>query len=89
MTIFNLIHLIRRNKSAETAKNRLHILISQEKTEKNGPDYLHTLRCEILALIAKHTKADLDKVNVELHHKDKNAILELIVTLPDEVATTA
>ncbi|OGT51064.1 MAG: cell division topological specificity factor MinE [Gammaproteobacteria bacterium RIFCSPHIGHO2_12_FULL_42_13] len=87
MTVFNLIRYFRRNSSAQTAKNRLHIIIAQEKSEQ-GPDYIQTLRREILALVSKYTEADLDKVSVQLHHKDNNAILELNVTLPDKVATT-
>ena len=89
MTIFNLIRYFRRDDSAKTAKNRLHILIAQEKSEENGPDYLNTLRREILAVVAKYTQADLDKVTVELHHKDNNAILELNIVLPDKIAISA
>lgn len=89
MNISNLMSYFRRNKSAQTAKNRLHIIIAQEKAEKNGPDYLHTLRREILAVVAKYTNADLDQVNVELHHKDNNAILELNITLPDGATVPA
>lgn len=86
MSIFNILSYFRKNKSAETARNRLHIIIAQEKAEKNGPDYLQALRKEILLLVAKYTNADVDQVNVELHHKDNNAILELNVTLPDRLA---
>jgi len=86
MSIFNIFQYFRKSKSADKAKNRLHIIIAQEKAEKNGPDYLQSLRREILLLVAKYTNADVDQVNVELHHKDNNAILELNVTLPDRVA---
>lgn len=87
MNILNIMNYFRKNKSAEIAKNRLHIIIAQEKSQKNSPDYLPTLRQEILKLVAKYTNADIDQVNVELHHKDNNAILELNVTLPDQVTT--
>lgn len=83
--IFNVIHYFKKNKSAEIAKNRLHIIIAQEKAEKNSPDYLPMLRQEILNLVAKYTKANISDVNVELHRKDNNAILELNVTLPEAV----
>ncbi|OGT47962.1 MAG: cell division topological specificity factor MinE [Gammaproteobacteria bacterium RIFCSPHIGHO2_12_FULL_38_11] len=82
----SIFQYFRKNKSADKAKNRLHIIIAQEKSEKNGPDYLQSLRREILLLVAKYTNADVDQVNVELHHKDNNAILELNVTLPDRAA---
>jgi cell division topological specificity factor len=85
VNISTLMGYFRKNKSAEVAKNRLHIIIAQEKSQKNSPDYLPMLRQEILKVVAKYTNADIDHVNVELHHKDNNAILELNVTLPDQV----
>ena len=89
MNIFNIMNYFRKNKSAEIAKNRLHIIIAQEKSQKNSPDYLPMLRQEILKVVAKYTNADINQVNVELHHKDNNAILELNVTLPDQIATAS
>lgn len=83
--ISGLMNYFRRGKTAQIAKNRLHIIIAQEKSDQNSPDYLSTLRQEILKLVAKYTQADISKVNVELHHKDNNAILELNVTLPDKI----
>jgi len=89
MNIAGIMSYFRRNKSAAAAKNRLHIIIAQEKFQKDAPDYLPMLRQEILRVVAKYTEADLDKVNVELHHKDNNAILELNITLPDGVTVPA
>ena len=85
MNILNVMTYFRRNKSAQIAKNRLHIIIAQEKSEKGSPDYLPMLRQEILKVVAKYTNADMEQVNVELHCKDNNAILELNVTLPDRM----
>lgn len=89
MNILNVMTYFRRNKSAQIAKNRLHIIIAQEKSEKGSPDYLPMLRQEILKVVAKYTNADMGQVNVELHCKDNNAILELNVTLPDNRLVTA
>lgn len=85
MNLSNIMSYFRRNKTAQTARNRLHIIIAQEKFQKDAPDYLPMLRQEILRVVAKYTNADLDSVNIELHHKDNNAILELNITLPDGV----
>jgi cell division topological specificity factor len=82
------MNYFRKNKSAQVAKNRLHIIIAQEKSQKNSPDYLPMLRQEILKVVAKYTNANMDQVNIELHCKDNNAILELNVTLPDLVTAT-
>ena len=89
MNILNIMNYFRKNKSAEIAKNRLHMIIAQEKSQKNSPDYLPMLRQEILKVVAKYTNADINQVNVELHRKDNNAILELNVTLPDQIATVS
>ena len=37
--------------TAETAKNRLQIIIAQERTSRGGPDYLPLLQRELLEVI--------------------------------------
>jgi cell division topological specificity factor len=69
--------------TAQTAKDRLHIIIAQQRSEQNSPDYLPQLRQEILAVIAKHTKVDIDKINVDLQTKDNNSVVELNVIFPE------
>jgi len=70
------------NKSAKIAKDRLHIIIAQEKSTKGGVDFLPLLRKDILDAIAKYTKIDISQVKVDLQRKDNNAVLELNVVLP-------
>lgn len=72
--------------TAKTAKDRLHVIIAQQRSEKNSPDYLPALRQEIMAVIAKHTRVDLEKINVDLQTKDNNAVLELNVVFPEHTA---
>ena len=50
MSIFN--YLRRRNSTASVAKERLQIIISHERSQRNTPDYLPKLQEEILAVIA-------------------------------------
>ena len=66
-----------RKKSAKIAKDRLHIIIAQERTEGGTPDFL-----------PKYTEIDIDQVKVDLQCKDNNSVLELNVTLPDAAAAT-
>lgn len=71
-------------KTAAIAKDRLHIIIAQERTEKGGtPDFLPLLRKDILAAIAKYTKVDMSLIKVDLQCKDNNSVLELNVVLPE------
>lgn len=72
------------NKTANTAKDRLQIIIAQQRSESNNPDYLPALRKEILEIVAKYTQVSSENVQVDLHANDNNAVLELNVTLPSE-----
>ncbi len=81
MSILN--YLRKRNPTASVAKERLQIIISHERSQKNRPDYLLPLREEILAVIAKYIPIDRDKVNVNLEQIGDSAVLELNFTLPD------
>lgn len=78
---------VKGDSSAKSAKDRLHIIIAQQRaTSSDSPDFLPLLRQEIIAVIAKHTHINLDDVKVELSCKDNNSVLELNVTLPEKVA---
>lgn len=83
MSIFN--YLKRRNNTASVAKERLQIIISHERSQRNAPDYLPQLQEEILAVIAKYIPITRDKVSVNLERTGDTAVLELNVTMPDAV----
>ena len=72
-----------RKPSASVAKDRLHIIIAQERKEKGSPDFLPMLRKDILDAIAKYTHVDVSQVKVDLQCKDNNSVLELNVVLPE------
>ena len=82
MSILN--YLRRRNAPAAVAKERLQIIISHERAQRNQPDYLPKLQEEILAVIAKYIPIEKDKVIVNLEHMEDGAVLELNVTMPEE-----
>ncbi len=87
MSIFN--YLRKRNSTASVAKERLQIIISNERSQRNTPDYLPKLQEEILAVIAKYIRISRDQVSVNLERMGDNAVLELNVTMPDEVLEEA
>lgn len=74
-------------KSARVAKDRLHIIIAQERGQQNRQqstlDYLPLLRKELLDVISKYIKVDLNQVTVDFHHDGDNSVLELNVILPE------
>ncbi len=74
----------RKPNTASVAKERLQIIISHERTQRDDPDYLMKLQNEIIDVIAKYVKIDKNKVKVQLERQGDNAILELNVTLPEK-----
>ena len=72
--------------TAKTAKDRLQIIIAQQRTESNTPDYLPLMREEIMKVIAKYTKIDSNQVKMDLHYNDNNSVMELNVILPEQQA---
>lgn len=83
MSIFS--YLRKRNTTASVAKERLQIIISHERSQRNAPDYLPKLQEEILAVIGKYIPIDRDKVSVNLERVGDSAILELNFTMPERL----
>lgn len=82
MSIFN--YLKKRNATASVAKERLQIIISHERSQRNTPDYLPKLQEEILAVLAKYVPINKQKVSVNVERIGNGSILELNVTMPDQ-----
>ena len=83
-SIMNYLNI--NKKTAHVAKDRLQIIIAQQRSESDSPDYLPLLKKEILEVIAKYTHVNLDNINVNLQCKDNNAVLELNDSLPETTA---
>lgn len=82
MSIFT--YLLRKDKTAAKAKERLQIIISHERSARNTPDYLPKLKEEIMAVLAKYFPVSADCMSVNLEKMGDNTILELNVTLPEK-----
>jgi len=81
-----LLALFRRNPpSASVAKERLRIIVAQERSARGGgPDYLPLLRGELLEVIRKYVNVDPAAVQVSVEREDGQEILEFSVALPDK-----
>jgi cell division topological specificity factor len=78
-----LLALFRRTPpSASVAKERLRIIVAQERSSRGGPDYLPLLRREILEVIRKYVNVDPDAIQISLEKDDGHEVLELSVALP-------
>ena len=74
--------------TAETAKNRLQIIIAQERSTRGGPDYLPLLQRELLEVIRKYVNVDVDAVKVDVIKDGEHDVLDISVALPDARSAT-
>lgn len=73
-----------RKVSATTAKDRLQIIIAQERMTRNGPDYLPMMKEELLLVVRKYIQVPDGAVKIRLDKEDDCEVLELNITLPEE-----
>jgi cell division topological specificity factor len=65
------------------ARERLRIIVAQERSSRGAPDYLPMMRNELLEVIKKYVHVDIEAININLERDSGHEILELSVTLPD------
>ena len=70
--------------SAAAARERLQILISHERQNRQGPDFLPDLQRDILDVVKKYVAIRDDHVSVRLDRAGDASVLELNVTLPEK-----
>jgi len=77
-------------KSANLAKDRLQIIVARERSSRHGtPDFLPKLQQELLEVIAKYERIDLEQVSVCLDKGEGCEVLELNIVLPETPAACA
>lgn len=75
----------KKTNTANTAKERLQIIVAHERKRRSGPDYLPQLERDILEVIRKYVDIPADQIAVSLEQRsDELSVLELNVTFPDE-----
>ena len=84
MSIFDFLKP--KKTTAATAKNRLQIIIAQERSSQGAPDYLPLMRREILEVIRKYVNVDADAVKVDVVKDGDYDVLDISVSLPERGA---
>ncbi|TNC46160.1 cell division topological specificity factor MinE [Rubellimicrobium rubrum] len=73
----------RKAKTAQTAKERLQILLAHERGDgSSNPDFLPMLQREILEVIRRHMQIDGDAVDIRMERGDERSSLEINIDLP-------
>lgn len=82
MSLIDLL-LGRKKNTAATAKDRLQIIIAQERVQSQAPDYLPMLQKELLEVLAKYVNISPDDIRISQERQDGMEMLELNITLPE------
>lgn len=82
--MFSSLFRQRKPNSAQTAKDRLQILLAHERAGGSvaNPDFLPMLQRDILEVVRKHLEIDGDSVDVKLERSDDLSSLEINIELP-------
>jgi len=82
MSMFSFFRRPSQTRSAETARDRLQILLAHERTGRATPDVLPLLQREIIEVIERHMKVGGDSVDIKIERGDDLSMLEINIELP-------
>lgn len=84
------LEYFRRNRktSANTAKERLQIIVARERLTRNGPDYLPLMKEELLLVVRKYIQVEDGAVRVQLDKEGDCEVLELNIVLPEDAVSS-
>lgn len=80
-----MLNFFRRHRSAtsaDSAKERLQILLSHERVDRSSPEYLPMLQRDILEVIQRYMRVGDEGVDIKLERGDELSTLEINVELP-------
>ncbi|HVL21274.1 MAG TPA: cell division topological specificity factor MinE [Amaricoccus sp.] len=70
--------------SADSAKERLQILLSHERTDRSSPEYLPMLQRDILEVIQRYMRVGDEGVDIKLERGEELSTLEINIELPGQ-----
>lgn len=82
MSIFDFL-FGKKQTSAAIARDRLQIIIAQERVKAQVPDYLPTLQKELLDVLSKYVTISPEDIRINHEKQDGVDVLELNITLPE------
>jgi cell division topological specificity factor len=86
----NIFRTFRHPPSAPLARERLQILLSDERAGRGTRDLLAILREDILAAVAKHISVDQQNIQVHMGRRcARGSVLEIEVEIPSACSLAA
>ncbi|CAM3584704.1 cell division topological specificity factor MinE [Parendozoicomonas haliclonae] len=75
--------------SAAIARERLQIIVTHERAGNNTPDYIPSMKQDILEVVRKYVSVSEEHVSITFESQKDVSILELNVTLPENCSVGA
>ncbi len=74
-----------KKQTSNVARERLQIILAHERSGRNAsePDYLPDLQRELVAVISKYIKINIEDIKVNLERQDNLEVLEVKIELPE------
>ncbi|MFO1072703.1 MAG: cell division topological specificity factor MinE [Geminicoccaceae bacterium] len=82
MRLLELFRLNRQPPSADTAKQRLQVIIAHERATGPTYEFLPLLQRELLEVIKKYIEVDAKRVKVDIERGEGISVLEVNIELP-------
>lgn len=89
MSLFDVFRRQPKSDAADTAKERLSILLAHERGGRVGPDVLPLIQREIIEVIQRHMKVGRESVDIRIERGDDLSTLEINIELPGPSAVAA
>ncbi len=71
--------------TASVAKERLQLIIAHERGARGlPPTYLADLQRELMAVVSKYVKVDLQDIKVQMERQDNLEVLQVKIELPEQ-----
>ncbi|HLI20433.1 MAG TPA: cell division topological specificity factor MinE [Stellaceae bacterium] len=82
MSWFGLLRRAQPPSSAQTAKDRLQIILAHERQDRSMPDYLPLLQRDLFGVISKYIEVTSDQVQMRLRRAERLSTLKIEIELP-------
>ena len=69
-------------RTADTAKERLQVLLALERSGSAWPNFLPQLQEDVMQVIKKYVEIDNDKISIEVERGPKVSVLDINIELP-------
>jgi cell division topological specificity factor len=69
-------------RTADTAKERLQVLLALERSGSAWPNFLPQLQEDVIKAIKKYVEIDHDKVSIEVERGPQVSVLDINIELP-------